>query len=63
MVDGGILQNPNMESRIYDMKPIRDSRYQPSKKELLEPVKIDATPSQVAKAVLSPMRKTEKRTS
>lgn len=35
---------------------VKPSSYQPSKAELEEPVKIDATPEQLARAILRPVR-------
>ena len=35
---------------------LKPNRYQPSKAEMEEPVKIDATPEQVARAVLRPVK-------
>ncbi len=42
-----------------DHKPevrVKPHKYQPSRVELGEPVRIDATPEELAKAVLSPVR-------
>jgi hypothetical protein len=40
---------------------VKPHSYQPSKAELNEPVKIDATPSALARAVLRPVRIVEER--
>ena len=44
---------PKREPRIIQVKP---STYQPSRKELNEDVRIDATPEELADAVLRPVR-------
>ena len=49
------------ESREIERREVRvkPSRYQPSKAELEEPVRIDATPDELAAAVLRPVRMIE----